>query len=72
MIRTLLVPEQQSISIQLPASYVGKSIEVIAFEVGESEHDTEVHPVHDFAGFYDKIEIDLSAYKFDRNEANER
>ncbi|MCE7058686.1 hypothetical protein [Dyadobacter sp. CY343] len=33
MIRTLIVPEKRNISIQLPDSFIGKQVEVIAFTV---------------------------------------
>jgi len=36
MIRTLLVPDNQDISIQLPKSFVGKQVEVIAFTIDET------------------------------------
>lgn len=37
MIRTLLIPENQDISLQLPKSFVDKQAEVIAFTVDESQ-----------------------------------
>lgn len=42
MIRTVLTPDQQNISIRLPENYVGKQVEVIAFTINdyaESEFD---------------------------------
>ncbi|NIJ51615.1 hypothetical protein [Dyadobacter arcticus] len=36
MIRTLLVPDNQDISLQLPKSFVGKQVEVIAFTINET------------------------------------
>lgn len=38
MIRTLLKPESQNISIRLPRELVGKLIEVIAFSVDEAKY----------------------------------
>jgi len=35
MIRTLLTPKQQDISIHLPQNYVGKQIEVLLFALDE-------------------------------------
>ena len=40
MIRTFLTPEQQSISIQVPESFVGKKVEVIAFTSDETEEES--------------------------------
>lgn len=36
MIRTLVTPEKTSISLEVPASFVGKQVEVIAFTISES------------------------------------
>lgn len=36
MIRALITPENTSISLKVPASFVGKQVEVIAFTVNES------------------------------------
>jgi hypothetical protein len=35
MIGTLLVPDNQNVSIKLPQSFIGKQVEVIAFIKGE-------------------------------------
>ncbi len=36
MIRTILKPDNQNISIRLPQDFVGKQVEVIAFTVDEA------------------------------------
>jgi len=41
MIRTVVTPENQNISISLPENYVGKQVEVIAFTIEEvTNNDT--------------------------------
>ena len=35
MIRTIITPEQQHISITLPTNFIGKQIEVIAYPINE-------------------------------------
>jgi hypothetical protein len=42
MIRTLLVPENQNVSIQLPSSFIGKQVEVIAFTIDEGISETPI------------------------------
>ena len=37
MIRTIVIPDTQQISIFLPKQFVGKQVEVIAFSIEESE-----------------------------------
>lgn len=39
MIRTLLKPDNQNISIRVPQNFVGKQVEVIAFTVDEAIHE---------------------------------
>ena len=39
MIRTVVTPEQQNISIQVPESFVGKKVEVIVFTTDEVEQE---------------------------------
>ena len=39
MIRTLLKPENQNISIRLPQNFVGKQVEVIAFIIDEAIYE---------------------------------
>ncbi len=46
MIRTVITPQQQDISIHIPKNFVGKQVEVIAFTIEEGttkaadKHDT--------------------------------
>lgn len=50
MIRTVLKPDNQNISITLPSDFVGKQVEVIAFTVEEAVGNTvEDKPVTHFA-----------------------
>lgn len=39
MIRTVITPQQQQISIDLPQNYIGKKVEIIAFTVDEASAD---------------------------------
>ena len=48
MIRTLVKPEKQNISIKLPKDFIGKQVEVIAFTVDEVA-DTGDKPLTHFA-----------------------
>ena len=41
MVRTIVTPENQDIHLQVPKSYVGKKIEVIAFAIEEGRHRTK-------------------------------
>jgi len=40
MIRTLITPRQQDISINLPKSFIGKKVEVIAFTLDATPQES--------------------------------
>lgn len=42
MIRTIVTPDQQNISIKLPKSFVGKQVEVIAFTVDDANLEVTI------------------------------
>ena len=41
MIRTIVTPKKQELSIQIPSNYVGKRVEVIAFTIDEAIDEVE-------------------------------
>ncbi|WPV65961.1 hypothetical protein [Chitinophaga sp. LS1] len=69
MIHTIVIPNKQTISFDIPKDYVGKQIEVIAFAkdegiVNEKQAKKKVT--------FSALSIDTRGYKFNRDEANER
>ncbi len=44
MIRTVLTPDKQSISLTLPKNFIGKKVEIIAFTVDD---DTEANVLNE-------------------------
>ncbi len=59
--------------IELPDEYLNKQIEVIAFEVAnENPETTNTKDFSDAETFFNKFQIDMSNFKFNRDEANER
>ena len=68
MVRTIVRPDKASISFDIPEKYIGKQIEVIAFE--KHEPSNEVAPRRKTVTF-NAISIDTRGYKFNREEANE-
>lgn len=69
MIRTIVIPQNENLQIKIPKSYVGKEIEVIAFENGEGNASKEQISLNKT---FNAISIDTRNYKFNREEANER
>lgn len=43
MIRTVVTPDKQNILIELPQSYIGKQIEVIAFAIDEANEKNAIN-----------------------------
>ena len=69
MIRTIITPDKQIVSFEIPKDYIGKQIEVIAF--AKDEGFTEEKPARKKVTFT-ALSIDTRGYKFNREEANER
>ena len=69
MIRTVITPNNQTISFGIPKEYVGKQVEVIAFT--EEEGFAKENPANKKVTF-NALSIDTKGYKFNRDEANER
>lgn len=68
MVRTIITPDKPSISFDIPEQYVGKEIEVIAFE---KEEGLEIKTSLKKKVSFDALSLDTRGYKFDRDEANE-
>jgi len=69
MIRTIVTPDKESISFDIPKNYVGKQIEVIAFAKDEGINK-ELHAGKSVS--FTVLHVDTKNYKFNRDEANER
>lgn len=77
MIRTILKPTKNSLTIRLPDNLVGKVVEVLAFELSSSPTESLVAVDKEQRikalekGLSKYRRTDLSGFKFDRNEAND-
>ena len=69
MIRTIIIPEKEVVSFNVPSNYVGKEIEVIAFEKNEGVKEEKLLKKN---VSFDAVVLDTRGYKFNREEANER
>jgi len=69
MIRTVITPNKQIVSFEIPQSYIGKEIEVIAF--AKDEGINQEQPFKKDVSFA-ALSVDTQSYKFNRDEANER
>ena len=72
MIREIITPKKRSVTVRLPAELVGKTVELLAFEIDSRKKET------DRAERLRRIEtltkaslVDLSGFTFNRDEAND-
>ncbi|NJK98978.1 MAG: hypothetical protein HC905_32340 [Bacteroidales bacterium] len=68
MIRTVVKADKNIITLNLPNSYVGKQVEVIAFTVDEPKQKQELKKAKSFT----TVNINAKGYKFNRDELYER
>lgn len=68
MIRTTITPDEKTISFSIPETYIGKQIEIIAFEKDEGMNEIPQKKLVTFKA----VSIDTKSYVFNRDEANER
>ena len=69
MIRTIVIPQGQTLSFDIPEEYIGKEIEVIAFAKVEVKFEEQV-PQKRVS--FTALNVDTKEYKFNRDEANKR
>jgi hypothetical protein len=69
MVRTVITPKQEHISIELPKSFIGKEVEVIAFTTDEGliKKSRSVGK-----RTFTVLNVEDKNFKFNRDEANER
>ena len=72
MYRAIITPKQTKLTIDLPEEMVGKAVEVLAFEIEKSPPPRKKPSAEEINSFYDKCQIDMTGFKFNREEANER
>ncbi len=65
-IREIVIPENNKIELIVPDNFIGEEVEVFAVKI-----DKETSQLKKDKSF-DAIKLDLSGFKFNREEANER
>lgn len=72
MYRQIITPENAKLILQLPAEFVGRLVEIIAFPVEEIKKTEDKYSRENALRFFKEHSISLKDYKFNREEANER
>ncbi len=63
---------KKDLLVELPAEYLNKQVEVIAFQVDEEDFFVKKQQAKEAIDFFNTIQADMSDFKFDRDEANAR
>jgi len=71
MIRKILVPQERKLVLELPEAFIGKEVEVLAFEVSFEESKPHLKSRDQLKQELKDITVTDSTFKFDRNEAND-
>jgi hypothetical protein len=74
MYRAIITPKETKLTIDLPEELIGKPVEVLAFELLKTEQGQQRKKpsAEEIDLFYKKYQIDMSNFRFNRDEANER
>lgn len=71
MLREIITPKTSVVTIRFPEEMVGKTVEVIAFEISEGKiAPTRAQRLKQIENLTKSSLVDLSGFKFDRDEAN--
>lgn len=74
MIREILKPSGRNLTIQIPESFVGKTIEVIAFKINEPMvkiRKSKMENASQLKKELAEFSFNSGGYKFSRDEAND-
>ena len=69
MVRTIVTPDNATVSFSIPESYIGRELEILAFT--KDEADSAASRSAKKASFT-VLHVDGRNYKFNRDDANER
>ena len=73
LVKKIIVPKSTTLTLTLPKEMIGKEIEVTAIEVKAPRALTELEKqqrMDAIMAIFKDSRVDLSNFKFDRNEAN--
>jgi len=71
MLREIIKPVKQSVTLQFPEEMVGKTVEVIAFEINADQNlPTKIQRLNQIEDITKATLVDLSNFRFDRDKAN--
>jgi hypothetical protein len=69
MIKTVLIPTHETITLDLPKEFIGQEVEIIAFTKNEGQN-LKLDKTKEIR--FTVLNVDGSNYKFNRDDANAR
>jgi len=72
MYRQVLTPDSSRLILKLPAGFVGKLVEVLAFTVEPDDAKDGQYSWENARKFFQAHRVNMKDFRFDRDEANER
>ena len=70
--KIIKVEKEEDLKIELPKEYLHKEVEITAEEVDDTAVAEKRKLAKEAIDFFNSISVDMSNFKFDRDEANER
>lgn len=72
MIREIITPKKRSVTVRLPEEMVGKTVELLAFEIEADKGKPDiVERIRKIEKLTKPSLVDLSGFSFDRDKAND-
>jgi len=75
MVREVIQPINNTYTLNLPDEMIGKTVEVIAFEIDMNKNESGVKPLKSIKNIKERYSrypiISHDSYRFDRDEAND-
>jgi hypothetical protein len=72
MLREIINPKKASFTMRIPKEMVGKTVEVIAFEINDEQHpSSKAKRLLEIKELTNASLVDLGNFKFDRDRAND-
>ena len=74
MLHQIIIPSANNHTVILPETYYGKKVMVTISALDEKEENSKVvsSKAEEARVFFNSIKVDMTGFKFDREEANER
>ena len=66
MVRQILTPLGNVVTLNLPDSFIGKTIEILAFDIYEKENSSKQDLKREIENFYNSVKINMKGFKFNR------